>query len=131
MSSAHPQSPVVTRGQNPFQLSQSGAEQSTLSGPLAAGASGASGAASTPSPVSGAAAAWAWLLAFAVLGFLLWLVNKTKIGHVILYYLLVLATISTAVMNYRWISSALAPLSNLAGSGAGGQPDNPPPETKG
>ena len=128
MSGAHPQSPVVTRGQNPFQLSQSGAEQSTLSGPMDAGASGA---ASTPAPASGAAAAWAWVLAFAVLGFFVWLVNKTRIGHVILYYLLVLAVVSTAVMNYRWISSALAPLSNLAGSGAGGQPDNPPPETKG
>ena len=128
MSSANPQAPVVTRGQNPYQLSQSGAEQSTLSGPMAAGASGA---ANTPAPVSGAAAAWAWILAFAVLGFFLWLVNKTKIGHVILYYLLVLAVVSTAILNYRWISSALAPLSNLAGSGAGGQPDNPPPETKG
>ena len=125
MSSATPHAPVITSGQNPFQLSQSGssAEQSTLSGPATGGQSSAG---TSGGLASAAGTAWAWILAFAVLGFLLWLVNKSKIGHVLLYYLLVLATVSTLLMNYRWLSGALAPFTNLAGSGGGeGQATRP------
>lgn len=115
MSSATPQAPIITRGQNPFQVSQSGAEQSTLAGPISGGGAAAAQAAAN-SPATNGASAFAWILALAVLGFLLWLVNKTHIGHAILYYLLVLATVTTLLINYRWLSSALAPLTSLSGS---------------
>ncbi|HLZ25038.1 MAG TPA: hypothetical protein VKQ30_23195 [Ktedonobacterales bacterium] len=118
MSSATPQQGVITAGQNAFQLSQSGAgaAQSTLGGPISTAAAAVASGADTSSPATSGTSAWAWLLAFAVLGLLLWLVNKTHIGHVLLYYLLVLATISTLLINYRWLSSALAPFTALSGS---------------
>lgn len=56
--------------------------------------------------------AMAWIMAFAALIFLLWLLNKTRIGHAILYYLLALAVASLILMNYRWLAGILAPLTS-------------------
>lgn len=67
----------------------------------------------------------AWLLIFVVLV----LLNKTKMGHTVIYYTLVLAILLLLLTQYQAIASILAPLqpggkapssSGGAAAGAGG-----------
>jgi uncharacterized membrane protein YgcG len=54
-----------------------------------------------------------WLMAWAVLGVVLFLLNKTRLGHALLYYGLVLLLVFMLVTNYRWFTNVLAPFSSL------------------
>lgn len=51
-----------------------------------------------------------WLLAWTVVLLVLWLINKTSLGHVALYYLLALSLVFLVVTQYKWFAQALAPL---------------------
>lgn len=55
-----------------------------------------------------------WLLAWAVFLFILMLANRTRVGHVTIYYLLVLAALLLLVTQYRWLANVLAPIASLS-----------------
>ena len=75
-------------------------------------------AAQTPSDQSSGAVAFAWLLAWTVMGTLLWLLNRTRIGHLIVYYLLVLMIVLLLVTNAGQFAQALKPFTDaVAGQG--------------
>ena len=78
--------------------------------------SGSNGGQIAAAPDVQGASAFAWLLAFAVVIFILWLLNKTRIGHALLYYLLALAVISLLLINYRWLAGVLSPLTQFGSS---------------
>jgi hypothetical protein len=125
MGTAAPQSYVTTAAHVPATaVTQTGQAPAGLDLGLRLQAYG------TPAPGTGAdvggAAAMAWLTALAVLMFLLWLINKTRLGHALLYYLLALAVVSTLLANYRWLAGVLAPLTTVpagtfGSAGAGNQ----------
>lgn len=71
-----------------------------------------------------------WLMAWAVLILVLWLFNKTKIGHVLIYYSLVLLIIFVIVTQYAWFVGVLKPFSAIApGLVANQQPGETPGQT--
>ena len=51
-----------------------------------------------------------WLIAWAIMLVLLNLINRTRIGHVTIYYSLWLMLLFLIVTQYQFIASALAPL---------------------
>lgn len=76
--------------------------------------------ATSSTPVVTTATSWGdvtyrWVLAWAVFLALLWLANQSEIGHRVIYYLLVLSIVLMLVTQYRWLSSALAPLATVTG----------------
>ena len=54
-----------------------------------------------------------WLLAWAVLILVLFLLNKSRIGHLIIYYSLVLMLLFLIVTQYKWFVGVLAPFGSL------------------
>lgn len=54
--------------------------------------------------------AYAYLLAWFMLGVILTLLNRTKLGHAVIYYCLILLIFFVLVSNYRFIASSLRPL---------------------
>lgn len=58
-----------------------------------------------------------WLLAWAVAIVGLTFVNKSRLGHVFIYYWLVLLILFLVVTQYKFIAQALAPLSEQAPGG--------------
>lgn len=61
--------------------------------------------------------AYRWMLAWAVAIVLLSLLNKTRLGHVLIYYWLWLLILFLVVTQYKFIASALAPLGEKAPGG--------------
>lgn len=59
-----------------------------------------------------------WLLAWFIAIILLTLVNKTRIGHVFIYYWLGLLILFLLVTQYKFIVAALGPISQPIPTGA-------------
>jgi len=55
------------------------------------------------------------VLAWIIFGVFLWLVNKTKAGHALIYYSLVLMLFFLLVTQYQWIATNLRPISGIKG----------------
>lgn len=85
-----------------------------------------------PGDPSAAGTAFAWLLAWTVMGVILWALNRTRIGHIVIYYLLVLMIVLLLVTNAGWFAQALQPFTDaVTGQGvdqSGGSDPNPAPE---
>lgn len=60
---------------------------------------------------SAVGSAYAQLLAWVVLGVFIWLINKTRVGHTIIYYSLVLMLFLLVVTQYQQIAASLKPIS--------------------
>jgi hypothetical protein len=58
-----------------------------------------------------------WLLAWLVAIMVLTLINKTRIGHVFIYYWLWLLILFLVVTQYKYIAAALGPLGQPAPGG--------------
>lgn len=54
-----------------------------------------------------------WIGAWVVFGGMLWLVNKTKLGHAGLYHLLVLAVLLLVAQQYRRIADLVEPITGV------------------
>lgn len=91
---------------------------------------------------TGPASAYAWLLAWTLTILILALANRTRLGHALLYYGVLLAILFLVVTQAGWFASALAPLgvpvgsldSGVSGDGGtagGGTPPNLPPDVGG
>lgn len=65
-----------------------------------------------PGDPSAAGTAFAWLLAWTVMGIILWALNRTRIGHLVIYYLLVLMIVLLLVTNAGWFAQALQPFTD-------------------
>lgn len=66
--------------------------------------------------------AYHWLVAWAVILIILYFLNRTRLGHVIIYYFLALMLFFLVVTQYRFFAAALAPFNRLdkaAGTGDG------------
>lgn len=59
--------------------------------------------------MSDSISAYRWVLAWAVLGIILWLFSKLAIGYTILYYLAALIILLLLVTQYQMIASLLSP----------------------
>lgn len=68
----------------------------------------------TPKASGGWDEAFKWLLAWAVMLTILFLLNKTKFGHVAIYYGLWLLLVFLLVSQADWLKNALAPLQQPA-----------------
>ena len=77
-------------------------------------ATSATAASAAPADLSGGAAMFRWLLAWAVVLMLAGLANRSRVGHMLLYYLMVLALVFLIVTQYRWFANALAPITGLS-----------------
>ncbi len=62
-----------------------------------------------------------WILAWSVLGVVLLLLARTRIGYLLIYYALALSILFLIVTQYQWFAKALAPFQAL---GAGLTVDN-------
>lgn len=54
-----------------------------------------------------------WIMAWLILFILLAFFNKTRIGHLVLYYALVLMILFILVSNAGWFANILAPFQSL------------------
>lgn len=81
-----------------------------------------------PDDANGVIDAYHWLVAWAVILIILYFLNRTRLGHVIIYYFLALMLFFLVVTQYRFFAAALAPFSRLdqaAGTGDGTTPAAP------
>lgn len=62
-----------------------------------------------------------WLLGWSVALVLLALLNRTRLGHVFIYYWLVLLIVFLVVTQYQFVIDALGPLGTPAPGEKGGQ----------
>lgn len=62
-----------------------------------------------------------WVMAWFILFILLAFFNKTRIGHLILYYALLLMIVFLLVTNAGWFASILAPFRSLGPGLSGAQ----------
>lgn len=51
-----------------------------------------------------------WIVAWSIFGMIVFLINKTKIGHAILYYSLWLLLLFLLLTQYKFIAAGLEPL---------------------
>ncbi len=58
-----------------------------------------------------------WLLGWLIAIILLTLINKTRIGHVLIYYWLWLLILFLVVTQYKFITDALGPIGQPAPGG--------------
>jgi hypothetical protein len=56
---------------------------------------------------------YAWLLSYTVIIVILAVINRTRIGHTIIYYSLALLLLLQLVLNYNWFVTALSPITNM------------------
>lgn len=63
-----------------------------------------------------ATTAFQWLLAWGVFLAILAILNRTRIGHLVIYYVLLLAVLFVLVTQYAWIQAALAPIATMNGT---------------
>lgn len=59
--------------------------------------------------------AYRWVIAFAVLGLILWLVSKWRVGYTMLYYLALLTLVFIVLTQYQAITALLSPFNTLPG----------------
>lgn len=59
--------------------------------------------------------AYRWIIAFAVLGLILWLISKWRVGYTFLYYLAVLTLVFIVLTQYQAITALLSPFNTLPG----------------
>lgn len=59
--------------------------------------------------------AYRWVAAWTVLLVLLWAMNKSRIGHVVIYYTLVLMIVFLLLTQYQSIKMVLLPVTTLSG----------------
>jgi hypothetical protein len=86
--------------------------------------------AAVPGSDEGPYSALRWLLAWGVLLILLSFVNRTRIGHALLYYGLALLIVFLVVTQYQWFSWALRPIGApvpQTTDSEGGEPTAPRP----
>ena len=69
-------------------------------------------------PLSGGAATFRWLLAWGVVLMLAGLANRSRVGHLLIYYGLVLMLFLLIVTQYQWFSNALAPITQTGSQGS-------------
>lgn len=65
-----------------------------------------------PGDQSSAAVAFAWITAWTVMLVLLFAINRTRIGHTLIYYALVLMIVLLLVTNVGWFVQALKPFTD-------------------
>jgi len=93
----------------------------------------ATGEPAGPSDAGGSStfSSFQWIVAWLVLLILLALLNRTKFGHVLIYYSLVVMLIFLLVTNYKWFAGVMAPFRTLTPAlnpaGAAGGPASSPP----
>lgn len=56
--------------------------------------------------------AYRWVLAFSVIGLILFLISKWKVGYILIYYLAALALTFLLLTQYQAITTLLAPFNN-------------------
>lgn len=59
--------------------------------------------------------AYQWLVAWVVLLAILALLNRSRVGHALLYYGMLLLLVTLVLTNWRFIVSALSPINLLGG----------------
>jgi hypothetical protein len=59
--------------------------------------------------------AYRWVIAFTVIGIILFLISKWRVGYTLLYYLAALALFFLIVTQYQAITTLLAPFNTLSG----------------
>lgn len=64
---------------------------------------------------TGAITAYRWVIAFAVLALLLFLISKWRVGYTILYYLAFLTLLVLVLTQYQAIANLLSPFNALPG----------------
>lgn len=64
-----------------------------------------------------------WIVAWAALGLVLWLMARTAIGYRLIYYTLVILILTILLVQYQWFSSLFAPFAQLAGNNKAQQAD--------
>lgn len=72
---------------------------------------------------SSGASTYRWLLAWAVVLVLGGLANRSRVGHVAIYYALVLALFFLFVTQFQWLATVLSPItgqSTATGQNQGG-----------
>lgn len=79
---------------------------SSPSGPSAATAS------QPASDQSAGGVAFAWIAAWTVLLVILWALNRSRIGHLVIYYLLVLMIVLLLVGNAGWFAHVMQPFTD-------------------
>jgi hypothetical protein len=59
--------------------------------------------------------AYRWVLAFAVMGLILWLISRWRVGYTFLYYLATLMLVFILLTQYQAITALLSPFNSLPG----------------
>ena len=62
---------------------------------------------------AGSYTSFQWLLAWVVLFVVLIFLARTRIGYLLIYYLLALSVVFLLVTQYKWFASVLAPFGSL------------------
>lgn len=75
---------------------------------------GPTSAANTGSSGGGNFTTFQWILAWTVLGVVILLLIRTRIGYLLAYYALALSIIFLLVTQHQWFASVLAPFRSLA-----------------
>lgn len=60
--------------------------------------------------------AYRWVIAWVVLGLLLWAFAKLRVGYTVLYYLAVLVLLTLILTQYQALATLLAPFNTLQGA---------------
>lgn len=80
--------------------------------------------------VSPAVGIMRWVIAWAVVIMVLALINRTRLGHTLIYYALALMLLLLLVTQYKWVANVLSPITGKdAGSYA--DPNEEPGATRG
>ena len=61
-------------------------------------------------PVNDTVAMYKWIIAWIFIVLIFMLMNRTKLGHVLVYYSLLLLLAFTLVTQYQWVNDLLSPL---------------------
>ena len=64
--------------------------------------------------------AYRWVIAFSVIGLILYLISKWKVGYTLLYYLAALALLFLILTQYQAITTLLAPFNSTSGGSSNG-----------
>lgn len=70
--------------------------------------------------VAQSVSAYRWVIAFTVIGILLFLISKWRVGYTLLYYLAALLLFFIVLTQYQAITTLLAPFNSLNGGSSNG-----------
>ena len=73
--------------------------------------------ANSGTPANAGQSAYQWLLAWAIILVLMNLINRTRVGHVTIYYSLWLMLVFLLVTQYQFFAKALEPLNTPVPTG--------------